>query len=71
MIVSFAVEDYIEAGVLVAVIVLNVTIAFFQEFKAEKDMDALKNLASPSARVIRDGKEEVIPRYIHIDPDFT
>ena len=34
MVLSYAVQDWIEGGVITAVIVLNVTIGFFQEFKA-------------------------------------
>ena len=34
MVLSYAVQDLIEGGVITAVIVLNVTIGFFQEFKA-------------------------------------
>lgn len=64
MALSFGVGDYIEGGVLVAVIVLNVAIGFFQEFKAEKKMDSLRELSSPSAAVLRDGRIDVIPRYI-------
>ncbi|RDW81887.1 hypothetical protein BP6252_02999 [Coleophoma cylindrospora] len=61
MALSFGVGDYIEGGVLVAVIVLNVAIGFFQEFKAEKKMDSLRELSSPSAAVLRDGRIDVIP----------
>lgn len=62
MVLSFAVKDWIEGGVLVAVIVLNVSIGFYQEYGAEKKMDALKALSSPSAMVLRDGKTQVIPK---------
>ncbi|KAI9901088.1 hypothetical protein N3K66_002905 [Trichothecium roseum] len=58
---SFGIKDYIEGGVLVAVIVLNVSIGFWQEFRAERRMDALRALSSPSAMVLRDGKTGVIP----------
>ncbi|KAH6648429.1 P-type Na+-ATPase [Truncatella angustata] len=58
---SFGVQDWVEAGVLVAVIVLNVSIGFFQEYGAEKKMEALRALSSPSANVLRDGKTQVIP----------
>ncbi|KAL2260651.1 hypothetical protein VTK26DRAFT_5274 [Humicola hyalothermophila] len=58
---SFGVEDYVEGGVLAAVIVLNVSIGFYQELGAEKKMDALRALSSPSASVLRDGKTMVIP----------
>ncbi|TGJ87520.1 hypothetical protein E0Z10_g1251 [Xylaria hypoxylon] len=57
---SFAVGDYVEGGVLAAVIILNVSIGFFQEYGAEKKMDSLRALSSPSAMVLRDGRTEVI-----------
>ncbi|KAM4066242.1 E1-E2 ATPase domain-containing protein [Hirsutella rhossiliensis] len=60
MALSFGIEDYIEGGVLAFVIVLNVTIGFWQEYRAEKHMDALRALSSPSAMVLRDGKTQVI-----------
>jgi len=70
MALSFGVKDYIEGGVLAAVIVLNVSIGFFQEYGAEKKMDALRALSSPSASVLRDGKTIVIPKYV-ISPVHT
>ncbi|KAL2214636.1 potassium/sodium eff [Sarocladium strictum] len=60
MALSFGIEDYIEGGVLAFVIILNVTIGFWQEYRAEKRMDALRALSSPSAMVLRDGKTQVI-----------
>ncbi|TDZ35661.1 Calcium-transporting ATPase 3 [Colletotrichum spinosum] len=61
MILSFAINDYIEGGVLAFVIVANVTIGFWQEYRAEKQMDSLRALSAPSANVLRDGKTQVIP----------
>ncbi|KAI1503791.1 hypothetical protein F5X99DRAFT_90165 [Biscogniauxia marginata] len=61
MSVSFGIKDYVEGGVLLAVIVLNVSIGFYQEYGAEKKMDALRALSSPSAMVLRDGRTQVIP----------
>lgn len=58
---SFGIKDYIEGGVLVAVIILNVSIGFWQEYRAERRMDALRALSSPSAMVLRNGKTQVIP----------
>src|SRR5690606_38268329 len=34
---------------------------FIQEARAEKSLQALKELASPAARVIRNGKPEIVP----------
>lgn len=61
MAVSFGVTDFIEGGVITAVIVLNIAIGFYQEFQAEKKMDSLRSLSSPSAWVLRDGNEMNIP----------
>lgn len=61
MALSYGVQDFIEGAVITGVIVLNVTIGFYQEFRAEKKMDALRSLSSPSANVVRNGNEATIP----------
>jgi hypothetical protein len=61
MVVSFAISSWIEGGVVAAVIGLNIVIGFMQEFKAEKTMDSLKSLSSPTANAVRDGKTVNIP----------
>ena len=61
MALSYGVTDYVEGGVITAVIALNVAIGFYQEFQAEKEMDSLRSLSSPSAVVVRDGSEITIP----------
>lgn len=61
MALSYGVTDYIEGGVITAVIILNVLIGFYQEFQAEKKMDSLRSLSSPSAAVLRDGHIETVP----------
>lgn len=60
MALSYGVQDFVEGAVITAVIILNVLIGFYQEFQAEKKMDALRSLSSPSAAVIRDGNEMTI-----------
>ncbi|KAG9089563.1 hypothetical protein FRC06_001486, partial [Ceratobasidium sp. 370] len=55
MALSFGVNDFVEGGVITAVILLNITVGFWQEYKAEKTMDSLKSLSSPTANVIRNG----------------
>lgn len=61
MVVSFAIHSWIEGGVVVGVIVLNIVVGFFQEFNAEKTMDSLRSLSSPTANVLRDGDILNIP----------
>lgn len=51
MALSYGVTDYIEGGVITAVIVLNVAIGFYQEFQAEKKMVRFRK-ASAVFRVI-------------------
>ncbi|KAI1371803.1 potassium/sodium eff [Hypoxylon crocopeplum] len=61
MAVSFGIRSWIEGGVVCAIIVLNVIVGFLQEFQAEKTMDSLRSLSSPTANVIRDGSITNIP----------
>ncbi|EON66601.1 potassium/sodium efflux P-type ATPase, fungal-type [Coniosporium apollinis CBS 100218] len=67
MAVSFGIRSWIEGGVVAAVIVLNIVVGFMQEFQAEKTMDSLRSLSSPTASAVRDGKTlsvstvEVVP----------
>jgi Na+-exporting ATPase len=44
-----------------AIIIFNSIIGFMQEYKAEKTMDSLRRMSSPTARVIRDGRIAYIP----------
>ncbi len=61
MAVSFGIKSWIEGGVVAAVILLNVVVGFFQEYSAEKTMDSLRSLSSPTATVVRDGEAIVVP----------
>ncbi|VDC02384.1 unnamed protein product [Peniophora sp. CBMAI 1063] len=67
MAIGYGVQDWIEGGVITAVIILNVSIGFFQEYKAEKTMDSLRSLASPTAAVTRAGETKQIPA-LHVVP---
>ncbi|KAK0227152.1 hypothetical protein EDD85DRAFT_160664 [Armillaria nabsnona] len=58
---SFGVQDFIEGAVIAAVIVLNTTVGFFQEYRAEKTMESLRQLSSPTALVIRNGESLHVP----------
>ena len=53
-------REFFEPGLIVLIVILNAIMGVMQESKAEKALDALKNLSSPHARVIRDGKEQII-----------
>jgi magnesium-transporting ATPase (P-type) len=50
-----------ELGLICAVVIINVSIGLIQEGKAQAAADAIKNMLSPSAQVIRDnGQQQVI-----------
>ncbi len=59
-ILSFVIKEYIDAGAIFAILILNGVLGFIQEFKAEKAMEALKNLEVPHAKVTRDGNDILI-----------
>ncbi len=59
-IVTFLLREYIDTGVIMAVVILNAIIGYIQEFKAEESMRALKKMVLPKARVVREGKEKEI-----------
>ncbi|KAJ4395026.1 P-type ATPase [Neurospora sp. IMI 360204] len=61
MAVSFGIKSWIEGGVVAFVIALNVIVGFFQEYSAEKTMDSLRSLSSPTATVVRGGEAMVVP----------
>jgi magnesium-transporting ATPase (P-type) len=57
---TVALGEYIDALVIAAVLVLNASIGYFQERKAESSVRALMQLLSPTARVRRDGREATV-----------
>lgn len=65
--VSFAIacvegetKEFFEPLLILLIVVVNAIMGVMQESKAERALDALKNLSAPHARVIRDGQEKVI-----------
>ena len=52
--------EFFEPVLILLIVVLNAIMGMVQESKAEKALDALKNMSAPHARVLRDGEEKVI-----------
>jgi len=53
--------DWQEGGILLGLVVMVVALTLYQEGKTEHAMQALRQLASPQAQVLRDGKAQAVP----------
>ncbi|WP_020059208.1 calcium-translocating P-type ATPase, SERCA-type [Bacillus sp. 123MFChir2] len=60
-IISAFLGEYVDAIAIVAIVIINGILGFFQERKAEKSLEALKELAAPQVTVLRNGKWLKIP----------
>ena len=54
-------NEWIESVIILVVVLINAILGVYQENSAEKSLEALKKLSSPSAKVIRDGKKITVP----------
>ena len=59
-VVTVVTGEYVDAGVIAAVLILNAAIGFFQEREADRSVRSLTQLVAPRARVVRMGHEREI-----------
>ncbi len=59
-IISGFMGDVADAITIIIIVIINAILGFIQEYRTEKSLDALKSLAAPTTKVIRNGKIEVI-----------
>jgi magnesium-transporting ATPase (P-type) len=52
---------WLDATIILAVVVVNAVLGFIQEGKAEKALDSIRNMLSAAARVVRDGETCLLP----------
>lgn len=52
--------EMVDAWAILAIIILNAILGFFQEYRAERSLEALQKIASPMAKVIREGSLQTI-----------
>jgi Ca2+-transporting ATPase len=60
-VVSGLLGHTLEAAVITVIVLFAVLLGFIQEYRAGRALEALRNMAAPVARVLRDAQEAVVP----------
>lgn len=60
-IIAGALKEWIDASAIIAIVILNALLGFFQEYKAEQSLAALRKMITRSSKVIRDGILRKVP----------
>jgi Ca2+-transporting ATPase len=60
-ILSAIIGDLLDAGIILAIIVFCAGLGFVQEYRAERALDALKKMLTPTITALREGREAEIP----------
>lgn len=58
--ITFLLKDLSDTLIILLAVLLNTALGFYQERKAQKTLTALKDLLTPRAKVVRDGKQMVV-----------
>lgn len=61
VLISGLLGEYIDAVAIIAIVIINGLLGFYQERRAEKSLQALKELSAPQVTVLRDGQWVKIP----------
>jgi Ca2+-transporting ATPase len=60
-ILSAIIGDLLDAGIILAIIVFCALLGFIQEYRAERALEALKKMLTPTITALRGGREEEVP----------
>ncbi|MCK4575029.1 HAD-IC family P-type ATPase, partial [candidate division WOR-3 bacterium] len=60
LIISFATKHFLDAWIIVVVILISSIVGFMQEYKADQALSKLKQMVKHKTKVLRDGKKIVI-----------
>ncbi len=59
-VITYFLGEYVDMGVILVAVIVNTLLGFFQEYRAEKSLFALKKILTPKVLVIREGREKEI-----------
>jgi Ca2+-transporting ATPase len=59
--ISGFLKEWVDAVAILAIVILNAILGLVQEYRAEKSLAALRRLAAPSSKVLRDGAPRIVP----------
>jgi Ca2+-transporting ATPase len=60
-VISGLLREWVDAGAILAIVMLNAILGFVQEYRAERSLAALRRLSVTTARVVRGGELRSIP----------
>ena len=61
VLITWLIDHRLDSIVILAVVILNISIGLYQEGKAEKSLQAIRQMLAPSAQVLRDGRLQTLP----------
>lgn len=68
---GFGLGERLDAVAITTIVVLNAVIGLVQEGRAARALEALRSMETPTARVIRDGRQEVVPSPLVVPGDLV
>lgn len=70
-IVTYFLGDMVDTAVIMSAVILNTVLGFYQEYRAQRGLEALATMLSPQARVFRDGEYSMIPTSALVPGDLV
>ena len=70
-IISGLMGEKADAITIIIIVIINALLGFIQEYKTEKSLEALNRLAAPTAKIVRDGRIQIINAELIVPGDVS